>query len=166
MFLSPLLLVLKTKAIGFATNGSFALVRNDVLKVQMESSLVEQKVFSPLCCSHAKLRTTVGKRKRDFSLGLKLTAKQRKIGRNLQRPQIPVQSWQLFLIVVSRMVMSKIIAMMITSDFDGWGGSHAGSVNTGMEIEEKLSGGSPPRPSAQAHCFAALPLPQVFRRAL
>ena len=62
--------------------------------------------------------------------------------------------------------MNKIITMMITSDFDGWGGSHAGSVNTGMEIEEKLSGGSPPRPSAQAHCFAALPLPQVFRRAL
>ena len=40
--------------------------------------------------------------------------------------------------------MKKIMAMMITSDFDGWGGSHAGSVNTGMEIEEKLSGGSPP----------------------
>ena len=35
----------KTEAIGFATIGSFALVRNDVLKVQMESSLVEQKVF-------------------------------------------------------------------------------------------------------------------------
>ena len=40
--------------------------------------------------------------------------------------------------------MNKIKAVMITSDFDGWGGSHAGSVNTGMEIEEKLSGGSPP----------------------
>ena len=58
--------------------------------------------------------------------------------------------------------MNKIKAVMITSDFDGWGGSHAGSVNTGMEIEEKLSGGSPPtlpqlRPTVSQ--------PQVFRRA-
>ena len=44
--------------------------------------------------------------------------------------------------VVAGMVTKKFITVMITSDFDGWGGSHAGSVNTGMEIEEKLSGGS------------------------
>ena len=53
------------------------------------------------------------------------------------------------------MATKKIIGMMITSDFDGWGGSHAGSVNTGMEIEEKLSGGSPPaqlRPTVSQHC--------------
>ena len=129
--------------------GSFGLARNDVLKVQRESSLVEQKGNSPLFCSHAKLGSTVGKRKRDFRLRLKLTAKQKKIGRNRRqpaRPQIAVQSWhwQPFLIVVGRMAMKKIMAMMITSDFDGWGGSHAGSVNTGMEIEEKLSGGSKP----------------------
>ena len=63
--------------------------------------------------------------------------------------------------------MKKIITVMITSDFDGWGGSHAGSVNTRMEIEEKLSGGSPcpaaTQPSTQ--CFAAVPTPQVFVKA-
>ena len=105
------------------------------------SSLVEQKGNSfVLFSSKIAASPTVGKGKRDFRLRLKLTAKQRKIGRN--RPQIPVQSWQLM--VVARRVMKKIIAMMITSDFDGWGGSHAGSVNTGMEIEEKLSGGLKP----------------------
>ena len=133
------------------------------------------KKATPLSWSHAKLRTNVGKRKRDFRLRLTLTAKQKKIGRNRRqpvRPQIAVQSWhwQPFLIVVGRMAMNKIKgrmamnkikAVMITSDFDRWGGSHAGSVNTGMEIEEKLSGGSPPHPQLRP----TVSQPQVFRRA-
>ena len=58
--------------------------------------------------------------------------------------------------VVAGMVTKKFITVMITSDFDGWGGSHAGSVNTGMEIEEKLSGGSPPLSSGRLFRSTAL----------
>ena len=130
-----------------------ALSRNSALKVERESSSVEQKgnTFVSFSCNNC---ANVGK---EFltELTLKLTGKQKGIGRH--RPQIQVQGLRLFLTMATK----KIIGMMITSDFDGWGGSHAGSVNTGMEIEEKLSGGLKP-----STLLSWGPLPQVFGRAV
>ena len=104
--------------------------------MERESSSVEQKgnTFVSFSCNNC---ANVGKGFQT-ELTLKLRGKQKGIGRN--RPQIQVQGLRLFLTMATK----KIIGMMITSDFDGWGGSHAGSVNTGMEIEEKLSGGLKP----------------------
>ena len=75
-----------------------------------------------------------------------MTAKQRKIGRN--RPTCPTTNPSAKLAAFSDRGGGdgdeQDYRHHDHPDFDGWGGSHAGSVNTGMEIEEKLSGGSPP----------------------
>ena len=133
-------------------------------KLNQRESCSLEKHRSPLSFSHAKVCTNVGKRKKDFRLRLKLTAKQRKIGRN--RPTCPTTNPSAKLAAFSDRGGGdgdeQDYRHHDHPDFDGWGGSHAGSVNTGMEIEEKLSGGFPP--SAQADCFAALPWPQIFCR--
>ena len=75
-----------------------------------------------------------------------MTAKQRKIGRN--RPTCPTTNPSAKLAAFSDRGGGdgdeQDYRHHDHPDFDGWGGSHAGSVNTGMEIEEKLSGGSKP----------------------
>ena len=87
-----------------------------------------------------------------------MTAKQRKIGRN--RPTCPTTNPSATLAAFSDRGGGdgdeQDYRHHDHPDFDGWGGSHAGSVNTGMEIEEKLSGGSPPLSSGRLFRSTAL----------